>query len=551
MLSRLRLGPKLLLAPAVVLILLIALSSGAYYALVQQNQSLENIVQQRAGRTKAATDLVISANRAHTEIYQLLTWINASFSQARLDALVLKIQAHHVGLDKRYNELLAATQPGGAERQFIEQSQAAHKVYMHAISDVIELSMADRSIAANAMLKSERAFDVVALRLGELSKLEQQLSEKAYRDAEAQFKLLSILLPSVVVLSIALSLLVTMAVRNSLLREVREIGAAALGLGQGNLMVRSREYGNDEIGDTSRALDHSIRHLNTTLSTILNSAKSIDDASRDILQGSVALTSRAEAQASSIEETTASMHALAATLNQTAGNAQVANQLALCAASFAFKGGSVVERLVVAMDSIRGSSRKVGEIVGVIDALSSQTNALAMNAATEAERAGEHGLGFAAVASEVRTLAQRSAIAAQEIKTLMAEAALDIEGGTHSAGEAGSRLAEIAASVHQVGAIIDTITQASSQQVQGLSVVSNAIVQMDQMTRQNSALVEAAAAKAASLQNQALGLSRAVASFQLGDGGSHELPGAVKKNAGQGQGARLRLASSKGEVSQG
>jgi methyl-accepting chemotaxis protein len=360
-----------------------------------------------------------------------------------------------------------------------------------------------------------------------------------------------VLLPSVVVLSIALSLLVTMAVRNSLLSEVREIGAAALGLGQGNLMVRSREYGNDEIGETSRALDHSIRHLNTTLSTILNSAKSIDDASRDILQGSAALTSRAEAQANSIEETTASMQALAATLNQTAGNAQVANQLALCAANFAFKGGSVVERLVVTMDSIRGSSRKVVEIVGVIDAISSQTNALAISAAAEAERAGEHGAGFAAVAGEVRTLAQRSAVAAQEIKTLIAESALHIEGGSRSAGEAGSRLAEISESVHQVGAIVDMISQSSSQQVQGLSDVSNAIVQMEQMTKQNSALVEAAAAKAASLQNQALGLSLAVASFQLGDGMNLEVPGPAKKNAGQGSGARLRLAASRVELPQG
>ena len=544
MLSKLKLGPKLLLAPAVVLVLLIIVSTGAYYALVRQNALLETIVQQRTERMRAASDLVVDANRAHTEIYELLTWINASFSGARLDALVLEIQRRHAAIDGRYLRLQIAADMEPAERTLVEQSQAAHARYGVAITDVIEISMSDRSIAANAMMKAERAFDVVALRMGELSLLEQELSRQAYRRAEAGYRLWSVLLPVVVGLSIALSLLVTMLVRNALLKEVRQIGASALGLAQGNLMVHSRTYGSDEIGETSRTLDSSIRNLNATLSTILASAQSIDSASRDILHGSAAMSSRSAQQAGTMEEAALSMKVLSETLAQTASNAQVANQLALQAAGFAAKGGGVVQRLTATLVAIRSNARRVGEIIHVIDGIAFQTNILAMNATAEAERAGDHGRGFAVVATEVRTLAQRAAIAAREVKNMVAETAGDIDGGGRALGEAGVTLAEIAASVSQVDRMLGVIGAASAQQVVSASHVSEAILQMDQMTRQNSDLVVQAAARAQGLQHQVLGLSQAVASFKLVDDKA-PLLGEPAKRSGAAAVARLRLASNR------
>lgn len=542
MLSKLRIGPKLLLAPGVVLILLIVLSAGAYLGLLRQNQSLDNMVQQRAVRLKAAADLVANAHKAHTEIYQLLTWINASFSAPRVDALVRDLHLRHAALDRQFAQLEMAVQADPAERRFVAQSQAAHTVYVKAMQDVIELAMVDQSMAANAMSKAERAFDVVAQRLEELSRLEQSLSERAYADAETDFRVLSTWMPIVVALSIALSLLVSMAVRNAMLKDVREIGAAAVDLAEGNLTVRPRVYGKDEIAETSRALDTSIRNLNTTLKTILASAQSIDRASREIAQGNSTLTRRTYKQAGTLEQTGDAMRQLGEQVAQNASHAELAAQLSHCANSFAVRGGSVVQRLVVTMASIRGSSRRVVEVVGVIDGLAVQTHMLALSAAVEAARAGEHGQGFAAVAGEVRTLAQRSASAALEIKSLIADSVLDIDSGARAVEEAGLSMAEIVDAVQQVGAIIGQIGDSNSQQQQGVLGMQQAIVDMDQVTQQNLALVQQAAAAASSLQRQALYLSEAVAIFKLDEGIEPPAPDSDRP-AGSARIVRLRLAS--------
>nr|WP_315250049.1 methyl-accepting chemotaxis protein [uncultured Duganella sp.] len=540
MLSKLKIGPKLLLAPGVVLILLIVLSAGAYLGLLRQNQSLDNMVQQRAVRLKAAADLVTNAHKAHTQIYQLLTWINASFSAPRVDALVRDIHLRHATLDRQFAQLEMATQGDPAERRFVSQSQAAHTVYVKAMHEVIELAMADQSMAANAMSKAERAFDVVAQRLEELSKLEQSLSERAYAEAEEDFSVLSTWMPIVVALSIALSLLVTMAVRNAMLNEVREIGAAALDLAEGNLTVRQRVYGKDEIAETARALDTSIRNLNTTLKTILATAQSIDTAAREIAHGNLVLARRGRDQAGTLEAAGGAMERMSSQVAQTAIDAELAGRLAHGANSFAACSGSVVQRLVVTMASIRGSSRRIVEVVGVIDGLAVQTHMLALSAAVEAARAGEHGQGFAVVAGEVRMLAQRSASAALEIKMLIADSVAEIDSGARSVEEAGASLAEIVDSVRQVGELLEQIGDSSQRQAQGVLGMQQAIVSMDQVTQQNLALVQQAAAAASSLQRQAVYLSEAVAIFKLDEGVE---PPDNTRPAGSLRVVRLRLAS--------
>lgn len=549
MLSKLRIGPKLLLAPGAVLFLLILVSCGAYYAMVRQNDSLGTIVEQRATRLRDTAALVNSAQRVHTDVYQLLTWLGASFSERRLTALASVIDTDQADTRRRLKQLAADTAPGSAERRLVEQAGAAHAVYLKAVADVIDLARADASTSASAMSKAERSFETVAAHLAELSLHEQQLSEQAARRAAGDFSTMSTVMPLVVALSIALSLAITMVVRRALLREVTDIGEAAIDLASGNLLVPQRDYGSDEISATSRVLDTSIRNLNATLKGILDSARSIDSASRQMAIGNADLSHRTVAQASSLQHTATSVEELTAVLSQTASSAQAANRLTRDAASAASHGSDVVGRLLGTMGSIRRGARQAATISARIDAIANQAGMMALNAAVEAgrvgkdDRDGKDAGGFAAVALEVRMLAQQTALAAREIGELMEHAVADIDGGSASASEAGDSIAHMARQVVQVREIINSISHASVEQASGIAEVSEAIVQMDQMTQQNSALVTEAARAAADLQRQAVDLAKAVAGFNLDEAALLSLP--PRTTGSNGKKTHLRLASSR------
>jgi methyl-accepting chemotaxis protein len=515
MLSRLKLGPKLLLAPAIVLVLLVLLSCGAWYAMVRQNASLEDIVGRRAAHMRAARELVFTAQRGHAEIYQLQTWIGGSFPKSRIEPLIQDIRRQHGLTESGLQGLARMTPAGSAERRFVDGATAAYSRYLQVVRDVIELARDDQSISANAMSRAETAFADVAQRLNALAQLEQSLSQAASNSAAADFHAMTWLMPCVILLAIAVSLGITVAVRRALLAEIRGIGAAVVDLASGDLTVKDRVYGNDEIAETSRALDASIRNLNGTLRTILESARSIGSASRDLALGNLNLTTRAVFRASSLEHTASSMQELAATVNLTADSAQAANLLAASASNVAQQGGNVAERLVTTMASVKGSACRVGEITQQIDAIAVETGTLALNAALEATRGGDRGREFALVAGEVRSLALRTGAAAREIRDLINQSVAEIEGGTAFAAQAGTSMATIAESVQQVGDIISQISSASAEQASGLSEVNQAIVQMDQVTQRNSSLVEEAAEAARTLQMQALTLSKAVARFRL------------------------------------
>ncbi|MCP1576582.1 methyl-accepting chemotaxis protein [Herbaspirillum rubrisubalbicans] len=256
-------------------------------------------------------------------------------------------------------------------------------------------------------------------------------------------------------------------------------------------------------------------NLAATLNEVKQSAAVIAVASHEIARGNADLSNRTESQASSLEETASSMEQLTSTVQQNAANAQQANQLVLSASDYATKGGRVVGDVVATMGSIKESSGKIVDIIGVIDGIAFQTNILALNAAVEAARAGEQGRGFAVVASEVRALAQRSAAAAKEIKQLISDSVDKVDTGGKLVDEAGATMSEIVASVKQVADIMGEITAASQEQSAGIAEVNHAITQIDEITQQNAALVEQAAAAAESLQEQADVLAQAVAVFKL------------------------------------
>ncbi|GGY46853.1 methyl-accepting chemotaxis protein [Pseudoduganella albidiflava] len=513
MLNKLRIGPKLLLAPSVVLILLVAITACAWIGMVRQNASLENLVQVRAARLKATADIAGEAKFAHANIYQLLAWVNGSFAKTRLDELTDRIHSRHRSIEQQLVQLARVSD--AEERKLVDASSQALIAYRKGVLETIEMAQMDQSIATNAMQKAERQFVLLEEDLQRLAALEKSLSETAHAAAKAEFRQLGIAMAALCVLSVALSLLVSMLVRTALLRDIRSIADVVRSLAAGRLTTAKPNAGRDEIAETARVLDQSIANLNQTLRTIRGAVQSIDTASHEIAVGNLDLSSRTEQQAGSLEETASAMASLTTAVRQNAENAREACRLAATATSMAEKGGDAVSQAVTTMESIRSSSRKIVEITGVIDSISFQTNILALNAAVEAARAGEQGRGFAVVASEVRTLAARSAAAAKEIKELIARSVSTIDDGAASVSLAGRSMGDIVSSVQQVNHIIGRISAASAEQAQGIAEVNQAVGQIDDVTQQNAALVEQAAAAAESLQEQAVSLSRAVNVFEL------------------------------------
>ncbi|MCE2660162.1 MAG: methyl-accepting chemotaxis protein [Rubrivivax sp.] len=271
----------------------------------------------------------------------------------------------------------------------------------------------------------------------------------------------------------------------------------------------------DETGQMLQALDEMQSSLSRTVGQVRGSADSVATASAQIAQGNQDLSGRTEEQASALQQTAATMEELGTTVRNNADSAKQANQLAQSATAVATQGGALVSKVVTTMQGINDSSRKIGDIIGVIDSIAFQTNILALNAAVEAARAGEQGRGFAVVASEVRSLAQRSADAAKEIKNLISRSVEQVEQGTVLVDQAGKTMGEIVGSSQRVSDIVAEITSASVEQSSGVQQVGEAVTQMDQATQQNAALVEESAAAAESLKGQAQGMVKAMAVFKL------------------------------------
>ena len=298
-------------------------------------------------------------------------------------------------------------------------------------------------------------------------------------------------------------------------RPIARAVAVARAVAAGDLSRQFNAQGKDETAQLLSALQHMQASLTRVVGEVRQSSESVATAASQIAQGNSDLSQRTEEQASALEETAASMEQLSATVQQNAEHARHANELAQTASTAAVRGGEVVRQVTETMQTINDSSRQIAAIIGVIDGIAFQTNILALNAAVEAARAGEQGRGFAVVASEVRCLAGRSAQAAKEIKPLIDASVQRVEQGSALVDRAGTTMSEVVGSVQRVTDIMGEISSASAEQSTGVAQVGEAIIQMDQVTQQNAALVEESAAAAASMQAQAGQLVQAVAVFKL------------------------------------
>jgi methyl-accepting chemotaxis protein len=407
------------------------------------------------------------------------------------------------------------------DKQLMEQLVETRKLYVSSRDNVMKAKGAGDAAEATRLLEqvylpAAKVYEGMLQKILDHQRKEIDAAAARIDQVAAQSRNLLLLLALLVVaFGVAFAWWLTAGIT----RPINEAVALAECVAEGDLVDHRHrahaDYSKDEPGQLLHALHRMSASLVRIVGEVRSGTDTITTASAEIACGNLDLSSRTEEQASSLEETASSMEQLTSTVKQNADNARQANQLAASAAAVAQRGGDEVSDVVQTMASIEQSSKKIVDIIGVIDGIAFQTNILALNAAVEAARAGEQGRGFAVVASEVRNLAQRSASAAKEIKALIDDSVGKVETGTRLVGQAGGTMQEVVQSIQRVTAIMAEISNASVEQTHGIEQINMAISQMDHVTQQNAALVEQAAAAAGAMQEQAAQLAYAVSIFKL------------------------------------
>ena len=485
------------------------------------NGGLTDIVDDRIPKMDASNTILLQTNAVAIALRNMMLASDAADRQKQVENIA---QAKQI-VDKNL-ELLdrLVTLPKGKE--LLKEVKDQRVKYVAGQQALVELILANKGDEAKAYLNGQlrpilASYQAATMALAalqvELMEASAKMGAETYSGARAVMIGLGVL---ALVMAGGIGLLITRSLLKELGGEPNEAAdlarAAALGDFTHTVAVRP--------GDTLSllaSLGAMQGSLSKVVSTVRQGSEGVATASAEIAQGNNDLSARTEQQASALEQTAASMEELGSTVKQNADSARQANQLAQSASNVAVKGGEVVGQVVETMKGINESSRKISDIISVIDGIAFQTNILALNAAVEAARAGEQGRGFAVVASEVRSLAGRSAEAAKEIKSLINASVERVEHGTTLVDQAGVTMAEVVSSIRRVTDIMGEISAASNEQAMGVTQVGEAVTQMDQATQQNAALVEEMAAAASSLKGQAQELVQAVAFFKVGGAAQH------------------------------
>ena len=512
-LKNIKLVTKLMVGFAIVLVLAAGQSLFAVYGTTQLSQNSSEIANEWLPGTYYNGTLGTHISRMRTLQFQFV----GSFSQT--DRLTLEnALTDEIAIAGEALQSYAKLSHGGTEAAHFEAVQKHWSSLTEQHKTIMDLARQRRDEEALDIIRGESRASYIALmhELAELSDIAKAGATKA-RDTSA-------MLQSIVfygnLIALAITILLGVFIARSLCRSisggVNYAAHIATKVAQGDLTTRIVPNTRDEVG----LLLLSIRDMQTALIQVVGQVRTgavtVSNASSEIALGNQDLSSRTESQASSLEQTASSMEELSSTIQQNADNAKQANQLAQTAQSVALKGGEVVAEVVDTMKGINDSSRKIADIISVIDGIAFQTNILALNAAVEAARAGEQGRGFAVVAGEVRSLAGRSAEAAKQIKGLIDTSVTRVEQGSKLVDHAGTTMHEVVTAIRRVNDIIGEISAASSDQSSGVRQVSEAVNNMDRTTQQNAALVEEMAAAAASLKSQAEELVESVAVFKMG-----------------------------------
>ena len=514
-----KVGMRLGLGFALVLFFLVGVTAIGIFSTGQIQGRLDRVV----GTNNVVTRYVIDMRGNVSDRINSLRILTMMSSPDEMESDLNRVKQQAVKyeeMEKKLSEKFAA-EGSPAEKALLAQTKEHEAVALPAIAKAQELWLANKAEdATRVMIKEIKPAQKKWMEaLDQLATLEDKLNTQSQVDAKSAFESARNFMLILGAIAVALSVLAAVVITRGLLKQLG-----------GEPDYTAKIAGSIANGDLSIAIDdaakdsllYEMKEMRNSLVNIVGQVRvgteTIGTASREIAAGNIDLSSRTEMQASSLEKTASAMEELTSTVKQNADNAREANQLAASASDVARKGGEVVSQVVDTMGSINASANKIVDIIGVIDGIAFQTNILALNAAVEAARAGEQGRGFAVVASEVRNLAQRSAAAAKEIKTLIGDSVEKVERGSKLVGQAGVTMDEVVASVKRVTDIMGEIANASQEQSAGIAQVNLSIIEMDSMTQQNAALVEEAAAAAQSLQDQASELAHVVSIFKLVEG---------------------------------
>jgi methyl-accepting chemotaxis protein len=510
-----KLGLQLLIAPLVTA--LVALSAGTAYGVLDWRDGVAarqaDAVDIDNFKTMGQAQEQLAQVRAH--VFRTLALIE-SMNEAAVKTARTELTQQVQGVRRVVEAMPGNSGADAAVTQLAEAAAPLLAKYQQQCDKAIDLSGTDPNIGVGAMRAAEGTYAELAKGLQALVARIEALHNERADAADARRLRNTAVLGTLMLLATGAALFAAWRMQA---RVVAELGRAVLlseEVAAGNLQAHAETTRDDEIGDLVRALGRMVQGLRSSLQTVRVASDSIGTAAREIASGNTDLSQRTEQAASRVQQSASSMEQLTGTVRQTAESARSAHQLAGTASEVAQRGGEVVTQVVATMNEINASSRRINDIIGVIDGIAFQTNILALNAAVEAARAGEQGRGFAVVASEVRSLAQRSAQAAREIKSLIGASVERVEAGSQLAAHAGSTMNDIVASVRRVSDIIGEISTAAAEQSGGIGQVNGAVADLDHMTQQNAALVEQSAAAADSLREQATRLASVVSGFQIG-----------------------------------